>query len=70
MKMLFIHVMQRTFSVSLLQSSESHDPSEAIAARETFLITINVEKICAAQSFCENRFSLQDSLNKKVKFKC
>ncbi len=38
------------FSVSLLQSSVSHDPSEIIliywsAAQETFMIIINVEKL-------------------------
>ncbi len=41
------------FSATLLQSSVSHDPSEIIiiylfAAKETFLIIINVENNCAA----------------------
>jgi len=40
------------FSASLLQSSVSHDPSEIIlicwfAARETFLIIIDVENVAA-----------------------
>ncbi len=46
------------FSASLLQSSVSHDPSEIILicwfdAQETFLITINAEKSCAASYVCE-----------------
>jgi len=40
------------FSVSFLQSSVSHDPSEIIicwfGAQETFLIIINVENYCEA----------------------
>jgi len=42
-------VIKAVFSVSLLQFSVSHDPSEIIliwwfAAQETFMIIINVEK--------------------------
>ncbi len=56
----FISVIKAEFSASLLQSSVSHDPSEIIliywfAARETFLIIINVENGCAASYFCGNR---------------
>ncbi len=55
----FIAVIKAECSVSLLQSSVSHDPSEIIliywfAARETFLIIINVENSCAAQYFWGN----------------
>ncbi len=44
----FMHSIKAEFSVSLLQSSVSHDPSEIIlicwfADKETFLIIISVE---------------------------
>jgi len=52
----FISVIKAKFSVSLLQSSVSHDPSEIIiiwwcAAQETFLIIINVQNGCAASYY-------------------
>jgi len=47
-----LYFIKAEFAASLLQSSESHDPSEIIliwwfAAQETFIIIINAELSCA-----------------------
>ncbi len=53
-------MIKAEFSASLLQSSESHDPSEIIlicwfAAQDMFMIIICIENSCAASYICENR---------------
>ncbi len=70
-KLQFIPVIKAVFSASLLQSSESHDPSEISLIcwfddQETFLIIINVVQLFLCGN-CDTCF-FQDSL-KNRKFK-